>query len=347
MPLGDADVDLQERARCGDVDAYRALVELWTGLAGTIAVLLARDRLRAAAAVRDAFAGAWSELPTLHSEHPFRPWLMGKVVDAALARMSETPVSTPVRAALDGMTEDARVAAVLGGGVSFPAAEVALARGMNIGRATKLLRAALKEFAAALQSAGVTASPRDALKSEARLDLPSAFFDETILPRLRQRPVTEVRRMIVVDPRAAWSVVIDPAATEVWTAMTSIRSRTSAVLRPGARIAGKGRIAGTYPSKDETLVTRGDEERLLAWRTRSTPSRRRGAIEFRWSIEVLEVPKGCELVHTLHGVAFPYSVNGRLLRRLYGKVSYGMQSSMHQGVERLASFIETRARSAT
>lgn len=350
MSSVDQGVDLLERCRSGDRDAFRALVAIWSDLASRVALTLARDRVRAAAAIRDAFVECWEQLPASHSERPFRPALFGPLARTAIARAGapETEVG-PTRRALETLEDDERVIAVLHCVADFAPAEIALATGENIGRAKARVRGVMKSMNAALTEQGAPApdvdTVRAALISETRgAELPHSFFDEAIAPKLTERSEVEMRRVLSVDPRTAWSVIVEPGALETWTTLTDVRVRPStAPLHAGSRISGRGRI-GARASRDETVVTRVEDAHLIAWRTRSSPRATPGAIEFRWSLTLEPTTGGCELVHRLHAVAFPTGLPGRALTKTYAKASDGMQASMHAGIERLAAAIEARGR---
>jgi RNA polymerase sigma-70 factor (ECF subfamily) len=74
--------ELVERARAGDHDAYRQLIE--TGIARLLASarLILRDTTRADDAVQDALVAAWRSLPGLRDTTRFDAWLHRLLVHA-------------------------------------------------------------------------------------------------------------------------------------------------------------------------------------------------------------------------------------------------------------------------
>jgi uncharacterized protein YndB with AHSA1/START domain len=154
----------------------------------------------------------------------------------------------------------------------------------------------------------------------------------------------ETRRITTRPPHDAWNVLTDPTVLPAWVSAEGVHVRGGETLHPGAHIAARGRIAEQRRSRDESVITIAEQPRLLAWTTRSYLLPYEGAIEFRWTISIEETPDGCELKHRLRGVAFPSGVWGPAFRRAYARVEGSMQSSMHRGMERLASLVEASAR---
>ncbi|HVL32167.1 MAG TPA: hypothetical protein VM600_01140 [Actinomycetota bacterium] len=74
------DIDFLERCRCGDRNAFRGLVGLWSDRVFTVARALSSE---AASVTADAFVACWNAMPSMHSRTPFRPWLMAHVARAA------------------------------------------------------------------------------------------------------------------------------------------------------------------------------------------------------------------------------------------------------------------------
>ena len=305
------ELDLLERSRAGDRVAYRALVSFWGSPALRVAYLIAGDRARAEDAVREAFQDRWRELPSFHSERPFRPWLLGKVVEAARAR-----VSPPA--------DDDHVAIVLHASEGLSPAEIAL----TLGWGRRGARSRVKRIA------GAAGGLRDAALG---IELPSWFFDEVIAPGLKDSPLVEVRRIVRSGAADAAIALRDVAALRRWVAH-DVRVAASR-LDAGTRAGGTGRIADRLRSRDRTLFTRASAE-MIAWTTRATP--RLGTIEFRWSIEIARAGDAIELRHRLNGVAFPGGFAGARARRAYAKVADAMPASMHRGLERLANVVEGR-----
>jgi RNA polymerase sigma factor (sigma-70 family) len=78
--------DLVERARRGDVDAYRQVMELHQGIAFRMAYLVSGDAGDAEDAVQDGFTKAWYALGRFRPGAPFRPWLLEIVCNEARNR---------------------------------------------------------------------------------------------------------------------------------------------------------------------------------------------------------------------------------------------------------------------
>lgn len=80
------DVELAERAKGGDVDAYEALVANHQALAFRVAFLITRDQGEAQDAAQDAFVRAYYALDTFRSGSSFKPWLLRIVANQARNR---------------------------------------------------------------------------------------------------------------------------------------------------------------------------------------------------------------------------------------------------------------------
>ena len=327
------EIDLLERCRAGDRHAFRGLAAFWAEPALRLAFLLSGDRARAEDALRASLLQAWRELPGLHSESAFRPWLMGMVVREAAGGNAAS-----LHPGLAGLEPSLRTELVFKAFLGVPASEVALALGRPRTATIVRLRRALRE----VESAGPPL--RDTLVAAAwDVDLPQPFLDDHVVPWLERAPVHSVRRLVAADPRTAWAVLCDPNALRSWVEATHLRARASGALRPGARLRARGRIAGRRMSRDETVITRTESEAVIAWTTRARPAGLPGAIEFRWSIELTRTDSGTQMVHRLDGVAFPPGPASSLLRRAWKKAEPSMPAAMHRGFERCAALIETRA----
>ncbi|MFA5890073.1 MAG: SRPBCC family protein [Actinomycetota bacterium] len=327
------EIDLLERCRAGDRRAFRALATFWAEPALRLAFLLCADQARAEAALRTSLLSVWRDLPKLHSESPFRPWLMGMVTRESVS--AEGPFAHPALATMDASL---RTEVVLNAFLGIPAHEVALAVDRPRAATTLRLRRALREIE--------TAGPplREALAEAAwDVDLSQTFLDDHVLGWLERAPNHVVRRLIAADPHTAWAVLCDPTALPGWIEATHLRAPVTGALRPGSRVRARGRIAGARASRDETVITRTEPEALIAWTTRARPAGLFGAIEFRWSIEIARAQGGTEISHRLDGVAFPPGVAGNLLRRAWKRAEPSMPTAMHRGIERCAALIETRS----
>ncbi len=71
--------DLIRRARLGDQDAFRQLVEIYGMLTERTARVLLSDRSDAEDAVQEAWVDAWRGLRSFEAGRPFRPWLLAIV----------------------------------------------------------------------------------------------------------------------------------------------------------------------------------------------------------------------------------------------------------------------------
>jgi RNA polymerase sigma-70 factor (ECF subfamily) len=71
-----AEDDLIRRARLGDQDAFRQLVDIYGTLTERTARVLLADRSDAEDAVQEAWLDAWRGLGSFELGRPFRPWLL-------------------------------------------------------------------------------------------------------------------------------------------------------------------------------------------------------------------------------------------------------------------------------
>lgn len=110
------DADLAVRARGGDRDSYRTLVERYQEVAFRTAYLITRSAVDAEDAAQDAFVKAYLRLDRFDPRRPFRPWLLTIVAneaknrrraegrrlhyEATVARHGAAPEATPEAAAV-------------------------------------------------------------------------------------------------------------------------------------------------------------------------------------------------------------------------------------------------------
>jgi RNA polymerase sigma-70 factor (ECF subfamily) len=80
---------LVERARAGDREAFRELVEQHQDRAFGLALRITRSRADAEEVAQDAFVRAWLALPRFRGESSFATWLHRIVARRALDRVSE------------------------------------------------------------------------------------------------------------------------------------------------------------------------------------------------------------------------------------------------------------------
>jgi DNA-directed RNA polymerase specialized sigma24 family protein len=335
--VGDeADIDLVERCKAGDRAAYAALIGFWTEPAMSVASILAGDNARDA--FRDALVECWGALPTSHSETPLRAWLLGAVARAAIAQ-APSEREEHVSKCLDQLDERARIAAVLNLRSGMHTGELAHAMGTNAGSAARVVRSAVKRLGECLNGD----AKRALQDTTARQTLSRRWVSE-VTDSLTDPVVYELRRVVRSSPREAWTVIADASQLPAWASAEGVHILGGGSLHVGARIAARGRIADRRLSRDESLITRLEPHDVLAWMTHSRIPPYPDAIEFRWSLAIEPDEGSCTIVHRLHGVAFPPGAAGTVLHRAYTRIEDSMHTSMHRGLERLASLVEARAR---
>lgn len=80
------DLELVERAKNGDVNAYEALVQHYQELAFRVAYQITDNAADAEEAAQEAFVNAYYALSRFRSGAPFRPWLLRIVANEARNR---------------------------------------------------------------------------------------------------------------------------------------------------------------------------------------------------------------------------------------------------------------------
>jgi RNA polymerase sigma-70 factor, ECF subfamily len=80
------DVELVDRAKNGDVNAYEALVQHYQELAFRVAYQVTGNAADAEDAAQEAFVNAYYALPHFRSGAPFQPWLLRIVANEARNR---------------------------------------------------------------------------------------------------------------------------------------------------------------------------------------------------------------------------------------------------------------------
>lgn len=85
-PAGAGEPGLVEQARGGDLRAYEALVQEYTGRAFGLALRIVRSTPDAEEVVQDAFVRAWKALPSFRADATFGTWLYRIVTNCALDR---------------------------------------------------------------------------------------------------------------------------------------------------------------------------------------------------------------------------------------------------------------------
>src|SRR5439155_17597760 len=155
----DVELDLLEQCRAGDRSAFRALVAFWGDPALRLALTFTNDDERARTALTEGLLECWRQLPSLHSETQFRPFLFGLVSRAALAQGSAGGTGRLERS-LDMLEPDARVAAILSGHAHLEAREIARAQGTSPMKARMDVRRAIRAMEGSLGF-----KPHDALNA--------------------------------------------------------------------------------------------------------------------------------------------------------------------------------------
>ena len=169
-------LELVERARRGDHDAFAALAGAAIFRLDAAARLILRDPDQAKDAVQETLVRAWRDLPTLRNPQRFDAWLHRLLVRACIdeARKRQrhrldvelTPINTPVTGDAYSVSDDrdqldrgfsrlgpqARALIVLRHYLDLPLSEVAAALGIPPGTAKSGLHRALQSMRAALDA---------------------------------------------------------------------------------------------------------------------------------------------------------------------------------------------------
>lgn len=173
-------VDIVERARAGDHDAFSQLVQLDGDRCYAIAIGILRDRDRAQDAVQQAFLLAWRDLPGLRDPERFEGWLHRLLVRVCYeearrhrrwnVRVVALPVDGPGepghgdstltvadRDALDrafvGLSPEHRAVVLLHHHIGWTLPEVAEIVGVPVGTVKSRLHYATRAMRAALEPA--------------------------------------------------------------------------------------------------------------------------------------------------------------------------------------------------
>lgn len=103
------EIELVERAKRGDADAYAALVRQHQALAIRAAYLIVRNMADAEDAAQEAFVKTYLSLQRIRAGAPFRPWLLKIVTNEARnrRRLTERHDARVVRVAQERPSEDA------------------------------------------------------------------------------------------------------------------------------------------------------------------------------------------------------------------------------------------------
>jgi RNA polymerase sigma-70 factor (ECF subfamily) len=169
-------LELVERARRGDHDAFAALAGAAIFRLDAAARLILRDPDQAKDAVQETLVRAWRDLPTLRSADRFDAWLHRLLVRACIDEARrlrrhrvDVELSNIHAPAVDGgfsvsvdrdqlargfgrLEPEARALIVLHHYLDLPLPEVAIALGIPLGTAKSRLHRALQSMRAALDS---------------------------------------------------------------------------------------------------------------------------------------------------------------------------------------------------
>lgn len=181
-------VELVERARRGDRDAFASIAAASVDRCYALAYRILRDPHRAQDAAQQALLGAWRDLPTLREPERFDAWLHRLVVNAcyveargerrwtARVRVLREPDTTPdiaravvardeLEAAFRRLSPEHRAVVVLHHHLGYQLTEIADALGIPAGTARSRLHHAIRQLRAVLDAsdqAGATSQGRTA-----------------------------------------------------------------------------------------------------------------------------------------------------------------------------------------
>jgi RNA polymerase sigma-70 factor (ECF subfamily) len=170
------DLELVERARSGDVEAFSAIVDGRLPSAYRVASLIVRDEMLAADAVQEALIAAWRDLPALRDAARFDAWLnrilvrschrvaarrrsrsvVELYVDADLAERADASASVAVRDQLargfERLPIEQRAAVVLRHYLGMSIDDTAAALGVPAGTVLSRVNRGLSAMRAALEA---------------------------------------------------------------------------------------------------------------------------------------------------------------------------------------------------
>jgi RNA polymerase sigma-70 factor (ECF subfamily) len=169
-------IELVERARRGDQEAFSALAAAHVDRCYALAVRILRDPHRAQDATQQALFGAWRDLPNLRDPERFDAWLHRLVVHACYAEargerrwtarvraIPLDPSSSPdlARGVVDRdtldhafrrLTPEQRAVVVLHHHLGYPLTEIAATLGIPVGPAGSRLHYAVRQLRAVLEA---------------------------------------------------------------------------------------------------------------------------------------------------------------------------------------------------
>jgi RNA polymerase sigma-70 factor (ECF subfamily) len=169
-------VDLVERARRGDQDAFARLATANADRCYALAYRILRDAQRAEDAAQQALLGAWRDLPTLKDPERFDAWLHRLVVHACYAEARrdrrwiasvrlistepqldpDTAISVAARDELERgfrrLSPEQRAVVVLHHHLGYPLTEIAATLGIPVGTVRSRLHYAIRQLRAAIEA---------------------------------------------------------------------------------------------------------------------------------------------------------------------------------------------------
>lgn len=179
------ELDLVERARHGDQDAFAALAAASLDRSYAIAYRILRDLQRAEDAVQQAYLAAWRDMPGLRDPDRFEAWLRRLVVRACYAeadrdrkwrsRVRLIPDDTAtvpdaagaladrdeLERAFRRLPSDQRAVLVLHHYLDYPLTEIAATLDIPVGTARSRLHYATRELRAAIEADARPATPKE------------------------------------------------------------------------------------------------------------------------------------------------------------------------------------------
>jgi RNA polymerase sigma-70 factor (ECF subfamily) len=171
-------VELVERAKGGDRDAFASLAAASVDRCYALAYRILRDPHRAQDAVQQALLGAWRDLPTLRDIERFDAWLRKLVVNACYVEarterrwtarvrvLSTAPATSPdiargvaardeLESAFRQLSPEHRAVVVLHHHLGYQLTEIAATLGIPAGTARSRLHHAVRQLRAALDANG-------------------------------------------------------------------------------------------------------------------------------------------------------------------------------------------------